>query len=57
MVIFFTYHGVLKTKLMKLLWYTDFLMYKKYKKSISGISYLKYKYGPVPKKFNSMLGK
>ncbi|MFW6377682.1 MAG: type II TA system antitoxin MqsA family protein [bacterium] len=56
MVIFFAYHGVLKTKLMKLLWYTDFLMYKKYKKSISGISYLKYKYGPVPKKFNSMLG-
>jgi putative zinc finger/helix-turn-helix YgiT family protein len=56
MVIFFAYHGVLKTKLMKLLWYADFLMFKRHKKSISGISYLKYKYGPVPKKINSMLG-
>src|SRR5690554_227212 len=56
MIIFFACNGVLKTKLMKLLWYADFLMFKKHKKSISGISYLKFRYGPVPRKFNAMLG-
>lgn len=56
MVLYFASSGVLKTKLMKLLWYADFLMYKNKKRSISGISYVHFPYGPVPKKHDLMLG-
>lgn len=48
--------GVLKTKLMKLLWYSDFLMYKKFKKSITGLTYSCYPFGPVPYKHNFLIG-
>jgi uncharacterized phage-associated protein len=37
-----------KTKLMKLLYYSDFGFYAKHGKSISGATYTKYPRGPVP---------
>ncbi len=40
--------GVFITKLNKLLWYTDFLFFKDYSKSISGCNYIHHHYGPVP---------
>ncbi|MDT3427195.1 putative zinc finger/helix-turn-helix YgiT family protein [Paenibacillus forsythiae] len=49
MILYFTTNGVLKTKLMKLLWYSDFLYFKRQTVSISGATYVKYPYGPVPK--------
>lgn len=48
MVIFFTQTGEWKTKLNKLLFYTDFLAYRILKKSISGTRYVKGHYGPIP---------
>jgi putative zinc finger/helix-turn-helix YgiT family protein len=56
LVIFYAKREVLKTKLLKLLWYTDFLYFKRYGKSMTGTTYLNYQFGPVPKKFNTMLG-
>lgn len=56
MITFFSNKYVLKTKLMKLLWYADFLMFKNEGKSISGISYLRLPYGPVPKSHDLILG-
>lgn len=56
MITFFSNNYVLKTKLMKLLWYADFLMFKKQGKSISGISYMRLPYGPVPKSHDLILG-
>lgn len=49
MILYFTSNGVLKTKLMKLLWYSDFLYFKRQTVSITGTTYVKYPYGPVPK--------
>ncbi|KZE65611.1 hypothetical protein AWM68_20635 [Fictibacillus phosphorivorans] len=49
MILFFTQNGVLKTKLMKLLFYADFLNYKRNLLSISGMPYVRLPYGPVPK--------
>lgn len=43
-----------KTKLNKLLFYSDFLMFKKYAFSMSGISYRAIDMGPVPKDFHSI---
>ncbi len=40
--------GVLKTKLNKLLWYCDFLHYKKTSVSITGAQYVRIKLGQVP---------
>lgn len=56
LIIFFSNKYVLKTKLMKLLWYADFLMFKNEGKSISGISYVRLPYGPVPKSHDLLLG-
>ncbi len=39
--------GVYKTKMNKLLWYTDFLHYRYYGVSVSGTSYVHLPYGPV----------
>ena len=49
MILYFTTNGVLKTKLIKLLWYSDFLYFKRQTVSITGAAYVKYPYGPVPK--------
>lgn len=56
MILYFGEFEVLKTKLMKLLWYADFLMFKNKEKAISGISYVHFPYGPVPKNHDLMLG-
>jgi putative zinc finger/helix-turn-helix YgiT family protein len=40
--------AVTKTKLNKLLWYTDFLAFKKHACSLTGLPYLRCAYGPVP---------
>ncbi|MGL4821248.1 MAG: type II TA system antitoxin MqsA family protein, partial [Bacilli bacterium] len=49
MILYFSRAGVEKQKLMKLLFYTDFLAYKRNTKSISGLPYMKMAYGPMPK--------
>lgn len=56
MILFFSREHVLKTKLMKLLWYSDFLRYKRTQKPISGTPYWHLPYGPVPKKHDFVLG-
>ncbi|RNA63089.1 DUF4065 domain-containing protein [Chryseobacterium nematophagum] len=43
-----------KTKMNKLLFYSDFLMFKKYCFSISGVKYLAIDRGPVPDNFQSI---
>lgn len=57
MVIFFASKGkdLLKTKLMKLLNYSDMVFYKENSVSISGLKYVHLPYGPVPEKFNILL--
>jgi len=55
MVIFFTEKlQPWKTKLNKLLFYADFLMYKQSGFSISGVKYRAIPMGPVPNNFNSI---
>jgi putative zinc finger/helix-turn-helix YgiT family protein len=49
MVIFLSKRGVQKTKLMKLLWYSDFINFRRNLNSISGLPYVKLQHGPVPK--------
>lgn len=48
MILFFAEKGVLKTKLMKEMFYADFLNYKNTGASITGLEYAKIIYGPVP---------
>lgn len=40
---------------MKLLFYADFLHYKKNVLSISGVPYVRFQYGPVPKDYEFLL--
>ena len=49
--------SLLKTKLMKLLHYSDMLFYKENGVSISGLVYVHLPYGPVPDKFDLLFGK
>jgi putative zinc finger/helix-turn-helix YgiT family protein len=48
MVLYYSKTGVLKTKLNKLLFYTDFKHFKEYTVSITGLRYAHLPYGPVP---------
>ncbi len=59
MVIFFAQNNkeLLKTKLMKLLNYSDMLFFKENSVSISGLRYVHFPYGPVPENFDMLLGK
>ena len=59
MVLFFAHKstGLLKTKLMKLLNYSDMVFYKENGISISGLRYKHLPYGPVPDNFDIILGK
>lgn len=59
MVVFFASKGtdLLKTKLMKLLNYSDMIFYKENGVSISGLKYAHLPYGPVPEKIDVLLGK
>ena len=54
MVIFFASKllSVPKTKMNKLLWYADFLLFKEFSLSSSGANYLRIKYGPVPNHYD-----
>jgi len=55
MVLFFARSGVNKTKLMKLLFYSDFVRFKRDTVSISGAAYTRLSYGPVPKDHEIMM--
>ncbi len=57
MVVFFASKsgGVLKTKLNKLLWYSDFSHFHKYTVSISGATYIHLPFGPVPDQYELFL--
>jgi putative zinc finger/helix-turn-helix YgiT family protein len=59
MVLFFAHKstGLLKTKLMKLLNYSDMIFYKENGISISGLKYAHLPYGPVPDNFDMIMGK
>ncbi len=52
-ILYFVKHtgSVLKTKLNKLCWYSDFLHYKETSVSITGSQYICLQYGPVPDKY------
>lgn len=58
MVLFFANRSteLLKTKLMKLLNYSDMIFYKENGISISGTCYAHLPYGPVPENFDILLG-
>lgn len=58
MVLFFaaSVQNAFKTKLNKLLWYSDFHNYKRTARSISGATYLAATHGPVPKQYALLLG-
>lgn len=58
MVLFFAHKSteLLKTKLMKLLNYSDMVFYKENGVSISGVRYAHLPYGPVPENFDILLG-
>lgn len=57
-VLFFTTQekGLLKTKLLKELWYSDFFNFKLRGVSLTGVRYVHYPFGPVPEEFNFLLG-
>lgn len=48
--------GVFKTKLNKLLWYVDFLSFRRYSVPITGNSYTSFKFGPVFDDYDLILG-
>ena len=56
MVFFAQGQGVLKTKLNKLLWYSDFLHCRLHTVSISGAAYIHLDFGPVPDDYEIYLG-
>ena len=47
--------GVLKTKLVKMVWYADFLSFKEHLISISGSRYVHYQLGPVSENYELLL--
>lgn len=55
MILYFAQQGVQKTKLMKLLFYSDYLNFKHNTLSITGMPYVRFKYGPVPKDYELLL--
>ncbi len=55
MIIYFAKDGVLKTKLLKEMFYSDFIYYKNNGASITGLEYAKIDYGPVPNNKDDIL--
>ncbi len=51
-----TFHKTYATKINKLLWYMEFLFYRKFSVSIAGNCYFHLKYGPVPDGYDLILG-
>ncbi|NQU73492.1 MAG: DUF4065 domain-containing protein [Candidatus Omnitrophica bacterium] len=46
---------ILKTKLNKLLWYIDFLFFKTYSISLTGCTYIRFPYGPIPNNYDDII--
>ena len=57
MIIYLADNTILKTKLLKEMFYADFLFYKENCKSITGLEYCKLPFGPVPDRFETILSK
>lgn len=55
MMIFFANNGVVKTKMLKEMFYADFLYYKENCVSITGLEYSKLFYGPVPDQYEQII--
>ena len=55
LVLLLSENGVLKTKLLKEMFYCDFYAYKTLGSSITGLEYAKLPYGPVPDSFDFIL--
>ncbi len=55
-ILYFCKEGVLKTKLNKLLFYSDFTHFKEYSVSITGARYAHLPHGPVPDNFELFFG-
>lgn len=55
MIILLADNFILKTKLLKEMFYADFLFYKESCKSITGLEYCKLPFGPVPDQFETIL--
>jgi putative zinc finger/helix-turn-helix YgiT family protein len=54
---YFTYNReIYKTKLFKLLFYSDFKAYKSFENSITGMQYARLPFGPVPDNYEILLG-
>lgn len=54
-ILFFAKSSILKTKLLKEMFYADFLYYKNFGKSITGLEYAKLPFGPVPDQYEQIL--
>lgn len=52
---YLTKNGMLKTKLLKELFYIDFIYFKNNTVSLTGSEYKKYPYGPVPSNYENIL--
>ncbi|MBE6139424.1 MAG: DUF4065 domain-containing protein [Firmicutes bacterium] len=55
MILYFSQGFVLKTKLLKEMFYADFLYYKNTGASITGLEYAKITHGPVPDNFDEII--
>lgn len=54
-VLFLSNEGVLKTKLLKELFYIDFYSYRETGASITGLEYVKLPFGPVPDNYENLI--
>lgn len=57
LILYLSQNTILKTKLLKELFYCDFISYKDIGKSITGLEYKKYQFGPVPRNYEQILNK
>lgn len=55
LVLFLSEDGISKTKLLKEMFYSDFLNFKNTTTSITGLEYVKLPFGPVPDDFESII--
>ncbi len=55
MILILSKNGLLKTKLLKEMFYIDFISYKERGCSITGLEYAKCPYGPVPDEFDKII--
>lgn len=54
-ILYLSSDNILKTKLLKEMFYIDFLYYKNNCKSLTGLEYAKLPYGPVPDQFEEII--